>query len=153
MKYNRHLMQSNMAAIQFGKENERMLKKNIFDAIKNSSESRKFSLLNNALHEDMDVAVAEHEEFNKTFEQKLLMKNQKRAGKIVTEMLGKRLFAYFEHWRIDTENYNQTMRTKVADKLIRLMVGKLGQAFKRWKDKGRRKHNQIKKKMMMEMQT
>jgi len=85
------------------------------------------------------VAVAEHEEFNKTFEKKLLMKNQMRAGKITTLMLGKRLFAYFNHWRLDTEYYNKTMRTKVVDKLIRLMIGKLGQAFKIWKDKGRMK--------------
>ena len=99
----------------------------------------------------MDVAVAEHAEFNKNFEAKLKMKNQKRAGNITRDMLGKRLFAYFNHWRLETEHYNKTMKTKVADKLIRLMVGKLGQAFKRWKDKGRRKQNQIKKKMMMEM--
>ena len=85
------------------------------------------------------MAVAEHEEFNKTFEKKLLMKNQMRAGKITTLMLGKRLFAYFNHWRLDTEHYNKTMRTKVVDKLIRLMIGKLGQAFKIWKTKGRMK--------------
>ena len=132
-------MQSNMAAIQFGKENERMLKKNIFDAIRNSAETRKFTLLNNALHEDMDVALAEHKEFNKKYEKDLLMKNQMRAGKTVTEMLGRRLFAYFNHWRNDYERHKNFVNSRFADKLIRLGLGKLGSAFKVWKDKGRRK--------------
>ena len=107
--YNRHLMQTNMAAIQFGQQNQRYLMRNVFDELRQHCERRKYELLHHAVHEDMDVAIAKTTEFNATKSAKILNTNKNRAGNIVRDMLGRRLFAYFDHWVRVNEHYKVTM--------------------------------------------
>lgn len=58
--YNRHLMQSNMAAIQFGQTNNRFIQKNVFDALRHHTEQMKYMTLDIAVKEDVDVAIREN---------------------------------------------------------------------------------------------
>ena len=102
-------MQTNMAAIQFGQQNQRYLMRNVFDELRQHCERRKYELLHHAVHEDMDVAIAKTTEFNATKSAKILNTNKNRAGNIVRDMLGRRLFAYFDHWVRVNEHYKVTM--------------------------------------------
>ena len=118
--YNRHLMQSNMAAIQFGKVNTSYSLRSYFNALRQNAETKKFKLLDHAVKKDMNIAIAQTAEFNKNKSIALLTSNQQRAGNIVRDMLAKRLWSYVEHWKNENSNYRITMNTKVRDKIIRL---------------------------------
>ena len=48
-------------------------------------------------------------------------------------MLGKRLFAYFMHWHNVGVNYNQTMGSKVKDKIVKMYVNYMKSYFVGWK--------------------
>jgi hypothetical protein len=98
MFYNRHLMQTNMAAIQFGLTNQKYILRNCFDELRQNREKRKFELLHHAVNSDMNVAIAETKAFNEKKSFKLENVHKMRAGNIVRDMIGRRLFAYFDHW-------------------------------------------------------
>lgn len=99
VSYNRHLMQANMAALAFGKTNQDYLLRSVFDALRQNYETRKHTVLRHAVDNDIDVAIAETEKFNNEKSANIAKKNKWRAGQIVSIMMGRKLFAFFDHWR------------------------------------------------------
>jgi len=57
MSYNRHLMQTNMAAIKFRDINSTFTIRNVFMALRQNAEKRKYELLDLAVKDDMNVAI------------------------------------------------------------------------------------------------
>jgi len=88
-------MQMNMAAITFGQTNRDFTTRNVFNALRQHAESKKYALMKQAVEEDMNVAIAKTQEFNKNRADKFDKANKTKAGNIVRDMLGKRLFTYF----------------------------------------------------------
>lgn len=86
----------------FVEENKGMTITQCFNALKVHKEQKKLEILKQSLKNEMDPAIEEHSSFNKGKASKLQKSQQNRAGQIVTNMLGKRLFAYFEHWKTMT---------------------------------------------------
>jgi hypothetical protein len=43
-----------------------------------------------------------------------------KSGSIVRDMIGKRLFAYFDHWKVHTSSFKTGMNTKIKDRIIRM---------------------------------
>jgi hypothetical protein len=73
--YNRHLMQTNMAAIQFGNVNNRFILKNCFDELRQNREQMKYMTLDIAVKEDVDVAIQDTKQYNLDRENSFLVKN------------------------------------------------------------------------------
>ena len=73
--YNRHLMQTNMAAIQFGQTNNRFILKNCFDGLRQHTEQMKYMTLDIAVKEDVDVAIRDTRQYNIDRESAFLTKN------------------------------------------------------------------------------
>ena len=63
-------------------------------------------------------------------------------------MLGRRLFAYFDHWSRVNQHYKVTMQTRVKDKIVKMYVNYLGSYFTHWKQSGRSKVQGKRKKIM-----
>jgi hypothetical protein len=84
-----------MAAIAFRKCNSEFTVRAVFQALRNHTENNKYTLLQHAVREDMDVAIDSADTFNKQKQSVLLTRNQRRAGNITRDALGKRLFSYF----------------------------------------------------------
>lgn len=123
-----------MASIQFCQVNSKYLMKNVFDALNLHCEQKKYSILHQAVEEDINVAIKDTDEFVLQKSEVVLRKNQTRAGNIVTAMLGKRLFAYFDQWRSVNKHYQRTMVSKINDRLIKLYTNEMSSYFQRWKD-------------------
>jgi hypothetical protein len=109
ISYNRHLMQKNMAAIQFGKENRTYLLKNCFDELRQEAERSKYDAMYKAVKEDMDPAIASTSDWNKNKDNAIFMKNKFRASSILRDMMGKNLFTYFMQWKAETDAYRITL--------------------------------------------
>jgi hypothetical protein len=73
--YNRHLMQTNMAAIQFVQTNNRFILKNCFDELRQNREQMKFMTLDIAVKEDVNIAIRDTKKFNIDRETSFLEKN------------------------------------------------------------------------------
>lgn len=132
--YNRHLMQTNMAAIQFGQVNNRFILKNCFDELRQNREQMKFMTLDIAVKEDVDVAIRNTKQYNVDREHSFLVKNQLRAGFIVRAMMGKKLFTFFLKWKKETDHLRVTCKSKVADRLLKIYRNYQLIYFQRWKD-------------------
>ena len=133
--YNRHLMQKNMAAIQFGKENQKYILKNCYDALRNESETAKYDAMYRAVKEDMDPAIESTAAWNMNKDRAILTKSQLRAGNITRDMLGKRLLSYFLLWRKETDIYRIILNTKIKGRLLKMYSNYMLSYFKHWKDK------------------
>ena len=149
--YNRNLMQANMAAIQFGQTNRKYTMQSVFNALRQHTEVKKFSMMSTAVESDMNVAISETEQFNKDKTSALLRSNQTRAGNIVRDMLAKRLFAYFMHWNNVGVNYNQTMETKVKDKILKMYINYMKSYFVGWKTNVNTKERRKRMKIVQDM--
>ena len=124
-----------MAAIQFGKENQRYILKNCFDALRHESETAKFEAMHRAVKEDMDPAIESTAEWNKNKDRAILTKSQLRAGNITRDMLGKRLLSYFLLWKKETDLYRITMNSKIKGRILKMYSNYMLSYFKHWKDK------------------
>jgi len=109
IRYNRHLMQANMAAIAFRQSNELYTMRACYQALRQYTESKKYALLNHAVKNDFDVAIAGLKTFTADKTKSLLTKNQLRASNITRDMLAKRLFSYFRKWRGEANHYDWTL--------------------------------------------
>ena len=120
LNYKRQLMETNLQAIRLGAVNRKYNLKAVFDAMVHHKESKKHKIMNAALRDDMDVALEEHNQIIKKQQDKMLTKSQMKSGSIVRDMIGKRLFAYFAHWRDHTASFKNNMNTKIKDRIIRM---------------------------------
>ena len=100
----------------------------------------------------MDVALDEHREFNAVHSEKMLTKSKMKSGSIVRDMIGKRLFAYFAHWRDHTAKFKNHMNIKIRDLIIRIYREKCLSSFQTWKSLAATKKRRTKKKMIMQME-
>lgn len=100
----------------------------------------------------MDVAILENTKFNTNFQANMTTRSMMNSGKIVRDMIGKRLYAYFQHWKESTANYNSKMKTKIKDRILRMYRERQLDAFLFWKKKALQKKKRVKKKMIMEME-
>jgi hypothetical protein len=132
--YNRHLMQTNMAAIQFGQVNNRFILKNCFDELRHHCEKMKYMTLDIAVREDVDVGIKQTREYNFERERAFLTKNKLRASFAVRAMLGKRLFSYFHKWRKETNKLRELCKSKVWDRFLKIYRNYELIYFQRWKD-------------------
>lgn len=150
--YNRHLMQKNMAAIQFGKENQRYIMKNCFDALRQESETAKYEAMYRAVKEDMDPAIESTAKWNMNKDRAILTKSQLRAGSITRDMLGKRLLSYLLLWKKETDIYRVTLHSKIKGRLLKLYSNYMLSYFKHWKDKMNFRVTEKRKLMMQEIE-
>lgn len=137
-----------MVAIAFRNKNSEFTLRVCFQALRNYTEQSKLTLLRHAVQQDMDVVIAETSQFNKNKQKQLLTKNQLRAGNITRDILGKRLFSYFQKWRAETKHYSVTMNDKFKMRIIKVYLRLMSSFFSHWKknifDKERlKKMNQV----------
>ena len=123
-----------MAAIQFGKVNNRFILKNCFDELRQNREKMKYMTLDIAVNEDVDIAINATKQFNMDRERSFLVKNQLRAGFIVRAMMGKKLFAFFFKWKKETDHLRVTCKSKVYDRLLKICKNYQMMYFHRWRD-------------------
>ena len=67
-------------------------------------------------------------------------------------MLAKRLFGYFNHWKLATEQYHIHLKTKLNDRILAFYKSYMGSYFLRWKNQKNKKKKGMKKKMMMSIE-
>ena len=60
--YKKQLLQTNLYAIQLGRVNNTFNLKAVFDALVHHKETNKHAIMQCALKEDMDIALADHRE-------------------------------------------------------------------------------------------
>ena len=118
--YKRQLMETNLQAIRLGQVNRKYNLKAVFDAMVCHKETKKHKIMQSALRDDMDVALEEHNQMIKAHTDKMNTKSAMKSGSIVRDMIGKRLFAYFAHWRDHTAGFKTNMNTKIKDRIIRM---------------------------------
>jgi len=104
--------------------------------------------LRHAVENDLDVAISETKKFNEENSSRIKHKKKFRAGEIVSIMLGRKLFAYFNHWRNVNKNYQNLMQTKVKSRIIKMYCNYLQSYFDHWKDGGLSKDRKKRMKMM-----
>jgi len=105
-----------------------------------------------ALRDDMDVALEEHKQFNQKQQDKMTTKSQMKSGSIVRDMIGKRLFAYFAHWKEHTDTFKTNMNTKIKSRIIMMHNNYVLSYFSNWKKNATQKKTRHKKKMIMQME-
>jgi hypothetical protein len=133
ISYNRHLLQTNMAAIAFGQHNQKYLLHNIFNELRHHRERSKYELTSRAVKDEMDVAIAEARAFNADKQYQVTRKHQNRAGNMIRDAFGKRLHSYFAKWRDHTLSYKQTMNIKVKSRIIHMYNNYMNSYFDHWK--------------------
>ena len=115
-------------------------------------ETKKHKIMQSALRDDMDVALEEHNKVIKAHTDKMNTKSAMKSGNIVRDMIGKRLFAYFTHWRDHTASFKTNMNTKIKDRIIRMHNNYVLSYFQNWKKNATHKKKRQKKKMIMQME-
>jgi len=141
-----------MASIAFRDSNTKYTKRAVFQALLQHTESKKYALLDHAVKNDMNVAIDEHTEYNLKKNKKLLVANQLRACNISRDMIGKKLFSYFNKWKYETDNYRVTMQTTVRNRVLRSYDKLMRSFFDQWKKKSFDKVRRKKMKMVQELQ-
>ena len=141
MRYNGHLMRSNMTSIAFVQSNNRYTMKAVFGELLRHKEAKKFKLLKHAVENDMDPGIKDLEDHNFEKSKQILNRSQYRASGIVRNMLGKRLFAYFQKWKSETSHYSVTMNAKIRIKMTQMIKGKYAVYFYHWKSNSFNKKN------------
>lgn len=66
-------------------------------------------------------------------------------------MLGKRLFAFFNHWKTNSTVFNSSLNSRVKDTIYRLYRAKCRIHFAHWRKNATKKHITKKKMMVQEM--
>ena len=100
----------------------------------------------------MDVALEAHDNFNKRVKTKMVRSAKKNCGDIVRNMLGKRLFAYFNHWKKHTTGFKAQMNTKIKDRIFMMYRGYMLSYFNHWRKNATQKKIRKRKKMIMQAQ-
>ena len=88
-----------------------------------------------AVNDDMNVAIADTEAFVGERSHAIKIANQTRAGNIVRDMLGKRLYSFFIQWHNRTRYCNNVMNSKVRDRIIKTYINMMASYFDGWKKK------------------
>ena len=70
-------------------------------------------MLRHAVTNDVDVAIADTRLFNEDRTQHEKNKAGLRAGNIISLMMGRKLWAFFNHWREVNAKYQFTVKTKI----------------------------------------
>lgn len=60
-------------------------------------------------------------------------RSKMNSGNIVRDMIGKRLYAYFQHWKEHAVSYHTKMNTKIKDRVFKMYRERLLDAFLHWK--------------------
>ena len=141
MSYRKQIVKANMQAIKFANVCVQSNLQTYFDALKHHKEVKKFGIMNQALKEDMDVALEEFNSFNAKSSEQVLTRKKQNACNIVRDMFGKQLYSYFHQWKQDTSNYNSKMSTRIRDQIISAYRNKMRVVFAHWKK------NSVKKKV------
>ena len=81
----------------------------------------------------MDVAIADARAFNADKLYQVTRRHQNRAGNMIRDAFGKRLYSYFAQWRDHTFTYKQTMNIKVKSRIIHMYVNYMNSYFDQWK--------------------
>lgn len=122
-----------MASIAFRNKNSEFTMRTCFQALRNYTEKNKYTLMKFAVQDDMDVVIRDTTAYNADFQNKLLTKNQQRAGNITRDILGKRLFSYFKKWKDETGHFSNTMETTVKNKILKVYITLMRSYFIHWK--------------------
>ena len=59
-------------------------------------------------------------------------KSKNTACETIKVMMGKQLYIYFDRWREANENYKETMRTTIKERIIKSYKLQLRAAFNLW---------------------
>ena len=81
----------------------------------------------------MDPGIKELEDHNFEKATAIKDKQQYRASIITRNMIGKRLWSYFQKWEEETDHYKTTMQNKVKIKMTQNLKARFGSYFYHWK--------------------
>ena len=91
-------------------------------------------MIRTAITKDMDVAIGASTNY---MERKRLInstKSLKASTQVISTMLSKRIFQYFDHWRQVQMFYKVNLHTKVKDRVLSMYKRYLASYFDHWKD-------------------
>lgn len=77
----------------------------MFNELKHHRERSKYELTSRAVKDEMDVAIADARAFNADKLYQVTRRHQNRAGNMIRDAFGKRLYSYFAQWRDHTFTY------------------------------------------------
>ena len=107
--------------------------KNCFDELRRNKEVRKFRLMNHAVEQDMNPAIAILERVNHTKATNYLDRNRTRACHNVKEALYKVIYSFFRKWTKESGHYKVSLKSQVANRIIKNYYNNLMWAISRWK--------------------
>lgn len=68
---------------------------------------------------------------------------------VMRDMLGKRLYGYFQKWKEFTEYKRNMIYKRFKDQVLKVYKGKLSHVFEKWKTGANNRQKKMKKKKMM----
>lgn len=117
--------------------------KAVFAALMKHKESRKYKLLNHAVNNDMDPGIKSLEEHNYDKSNRILNTQKYRACKIVSTMLAKQLYSFWQKWIDETQHKRVLIAHINKIKTPRFFNSVKGFYFNKWKSNSFNKINQI----------
>lgn len=93
--------------------------------MKHYKERKKLAIMDQALNQDMNVALEDHSNFQKKKKQQVAVKSKRKASSTVTNMFGRRLYAYFNHWKKHTFDMKTYSNTKLKDRIYSMYRARL----------------------------
>lgn len=126
-------MSSNLVALHFKRNCDTSIIKQCFDALREHKEQEKFQKVNDILNDEELPMIEQLQNQNEDFEVQRKFKEKTKACEAVKKMMSKQLFGYFLHWKEITEDYKEKLRTTIKDKIIKVYMEQIRNAFNYWK--------------------
>lgn len=126
-------MSSNLVALHFKRNCDTSIIKQCFDALREHKEQEKFQKVSDILNDEELPMIEQLQNQNEDFEVQRKFKEKTKACEAVKKMMSKQLFGYFLHWKEITEDYKEKLRTTIKDKIIKVYMEQIRNAFNYWK--------------------
>eukprot|EP00347_Sterkiella_histriomuscorum_P005910 403354803 len=133
LTYQKFLMATSVQAMHFRRNCDSTILKQCFDAFRIHKETEKFLKINHILQEEELPMIESITAQNEDIEVQNKFKAKQRACQSVKKMMSKQLYEYFELWKQHSEEYKETLRTTIKDKIIKVYMEKIRKAFTYWK--------------------
>lgn len=108
-------------------------KQMIFSALRHHKQTRKTSLMDMAITEDMDASIQKTKEFVETQSQKQKKKVTTKACKLMATMLSKEIYSYFHHWAVSNSQHKQMVNSKIKGLVIKYYQKSMTNWLLQWK--------------------
>ena len=105
--------------------------------------------MGDTLEQDHDIAIENAQAVIAAKTSENETRNKKIGSKVITNMLSKMIFGYFNKWKVATDMHKAAVQGKIKDKLIKVYNNYMTSYFVAWKNQKEKKKRHGKKKMMM----